>query len=414
MADKNILVIGTFDTKADELAYLASCIERQGGGVVSMDVSVLGDPPSPATISKHLVADAAGSTIAEVIEAGDESKAMQIMTRGASAIVKKLHADKLIDGLVAMGGTMGTDLELDCARALPVGVPKYIISTVSFSPLIQSGRLAADIQMILWAGGLYGLNPVCKSSLSQAAGAVLGAAMAVEPPAAGRPLIGMTSLGSSCLSYMKLLKPEIEKRGFDLAVFHSTGMGGRAFENLCAQGAFACVMDFCMQEFANGVHGSAVNSGDDRLTNAGARGIPQIVAPGASDLIDVLAWAPLPEKWRDRPYHAHNRLIGSVAASADERRRTARAMAQKLAEAKGPVQVILPLAGIEEWDRPGGPAHDLDGLAAFIDAMRDAIRAPVRLTAIDAHINDRAFADKALEILDDWIAKGAVAKGAAA
>lgn len=414
MTRKTILIVGTFDTKSDELAYLKSRIEALGGGTLTMDVSVLGEPAMPVDIPKHEVAAAAGSSIDAAIASGDENTAMQIMAAGASALCARLHGEGRFDGMIAMGGTMGTDLALDCAAALPMGVPKYVISTVAFSPLIQSGRLAADIQMILWAGGLYGLNPVCKSSLSQAAGAVLGAAMAVEPPAAGRPLIGMTSLGSSCLSYMKLLKPEIEKRGFDLAVFHSTGMGGRAFENLCAQGAFACVMDFCMQEFANGVHGSAVNSGDDRLTNAGARGIPQIVAPGASDLIDVLAWAPLPEKWRDRPYHAHNRLIGSVAASADERRRTARAMAQKLAEAKGPVQVILPLAGIEEWDKPGGPAHDLDGLAAFIDAMRDAIRAPVRLTAIDAHINDRAFADKALEILDDWIAKGAVAKGAAA
>jgi uncharacterized protein (UPF0261 family) len=411
---KTILIIGTFDTKSDELGYLRARIEAMGGRTLSMDVSVLGEPAGPVDISKHDVAQAAGSSIEAAIGAGDENLAMQIMAAGAAALTRDLHAEGRFDGMIAMGGTMGTDLALDCAAALPMGVPKYVISTVSFSPLIQAERLAADIQMILWAGGLYGLNSVCKSSLSQAAGAVLGAAMAVEPPMRDRPLVGMTSLGSSCLSYMKRLKPALERRGFEVAIFHSTGMGGRAFETLAGQGAFACVMDFCMQEFANGVHGSMVNSGADRLTNAGRAGIPQIVAPGASDLVDLPAWAPLPEKWTDRPYHAHNRLIGSVAVSAQERRETARAMAERLAEARAPVHVILPARGIEEWDRPGGPAHDPDGLAAFLGEMRSAIRPPVALSEIDAHINDEAFADTALAIFDGWLADGTVAAAAPA
>ena len=134
---------------------------------------------------------------------------------------------------------MGTDLALDCARALPVGVPKYIISTVSFSPLIPADRLSADIQMILWAGGLYGLNAVCKSALSQAAGAVLGAARAVEPPAGDQPVVGMTSLGSSCLSLHETAEAgTLEARGFEVAIFHATGMGGMAFENIARRGRF--------------------------------------------------------------------------------------------------------------------------------------------------------------------------------
>ncbi len=406
--DKTILVIGTYDTKSDELRYLTECIERQGGKALTMDVSVLGDPPEPVDISKHAVAEADGSSIEAAIATGDENMAMQIMAAGAAKLTAELNAAGKIDGMIAMGGTMGTDLALDCALALPLGVPKYIISTVSFSPLIPAERLAPDVQMILWAGGLYGLNPVCKASLSQAAGAVLGAARTVEKPSGKRPMIGMTSLGKSCLKYMVTLQPELDRRGFDLAVFHSTGMGGRAFEGLAAQGAFACVMDFCMQEFTNGVHGSVVNSGEDRLTNAGRAGIPQIVAPGASDLVDMPAWQPVPEKWASRPYHAHNRLIGSVAITADERRQTARAMADRLSRASGPVHVILPGQGIEEWDKEGEPAHDPDGLAAFLDEMRDAIKPPVKLTEIDAHINDKAFADTALEILDAWIADGTV------
>lgn len=414
MTTRTILIVGAFDTKSGELLYLKSRIEALGGAALTMDVSVLGDPAVPVDVSKHEVAAAAGSSIDAAIASGDENTAMQIMAAGASVLCARLHRQGRFDGMIAIGGTMGTDLALDCAAALPLGVPKYIVSTIAFSPLIPAERLSADIQMILWAGGLYGLNAVCRSSLSQAAGAVLGAAMAVEPAAAGRPVIGMTSLGSSCLSYMKLLKPELEARGFEVAIFHSTGMGGRAFENLAAQGAFACVMDFCMQELANAVHGSPVSSGEDRLTNAGARGVPQLVAPAASDLVDLPALAPLPEKWRDRPFHAHNRLIGSVAVSAGERRQTARAMAERLAKANGPVHVIMPLEGIEEWDRPGGPAHDPQGLAAFADELRQSLRPPVRLTEIGAHINDPAFARKALEILDGWISEGIVATGATA
>lgn len=405
---KTILVIGTYDTKSDELDYLCGRIRGEGGEVLTMDVSVLGDPPTPTDVGKRDVAAAAGSDIEAVIASGDENTAMQIMANGAAKLAAGLHADGRFDGMVAMGGTMGTDLALDCAAALPMGVPKYIVSTVSFSPLIPAERLPADIQMILWAGGLYGLNSICKSSLSQAAGAVLGAARAVEPPRRDRPIVGMTSLGKSCLKYMVALKPELEKRGFEVAVFHSTGMGGRAFESLAGQGVFACVMDFCMQEFTNGVHGSMVNSGADRLSNAGRAGVPQIVAPGASDLVDLPAWGAIPEKWADRPYHAHNRLIGSVAISPDERRRTARAIGDRLAEATAPVEVLLPLKGIEEWDKEGAPAHDPDGLHAFIDEMRKSVRSPALLREIDAHINDREFSDLALETFDRWVADGTV------
>jgi uncharacterized protein (UPF0261 family) len=407
-AAKTILVIGTYDTKSDELAYLAACITAQGGKVVTMDVSVLGDPPSATDIGKHDVAKAAGASIQLAVEAGDESVAMQIMARGASVLVKKLHAEKRIDGLIAMGGTMGTDLALDCARALPMGVPKYIISTVAFSPLIPAERLAPDVQMILWAGGLYGLNSICKASLSQAAGAVLGAARAVEAHAGNRPLVGITSLGKSALKYMVALKPALEQRGFEVAIFHSTGMGGRAFESLAAEGAFACVMDFCLQEFTNGIHGSVVNSGTDRLANAGLAGIPQIVAPGASDLVDVPAWGAMPEKWKGRPYHEHNRLIGSFSISPEERRQVARAMMQRLGEARGPVTLLLPLQGIEEWDRPGGPAHDPDGLTAFCDEVRKQSQSHVSVIELDCHINDQAFTDKALEIFDAWRARGTI------
>lgn len=408
MTDKTILVVGTYDTKEDELRYMAERILAQGGGVLTMDVSVLGGPYRPCDIGKDQVAEAAGSSIQGAIDSGDENSAMQIMAQGASAEAARLHREGRIDGVIVLGGTMGTDLALDVCQALPLGVPKYVVSTVSFSPLIPADRLSPDIQMILWAGGLYGLNSVCKSSLSQAAGAVLGAARAVEPPMSDRPTIGMTSLGSSCLSYMKLLKPALEQRGFEVAIFHATGMGGMAYESIAAKGGFACVMDFALPELGNLLAGSVINAGADRMLNAGRAGIPQLIAPGCLDLIDFAGWQEIPAQYADRPFHAHNRLIKSSGLNEEERRETAREIANRLSQSMTPAHVLLPIQGIEEWDKPGEPAHDPDGLAAFLDEMRQVIRAPVALTEVDAHINDQAFADAALQVFDAWVTDGVV------
>ncbi|WP_299348244.1 Tm-1-like ATP-binding domain-containing protein [uncultured Shimia sp.] len=405
--DKTILVVGTYDTKDDELNYMRDSICGQGGKVLSMDISVLGDPSEPTDYSKHAVAEEGGSSIQEAIDSGDENHAMQIMAQGGARLALRLYREGKIDGVVVLGGTMGTDVALDICQALPLGVPKYIVSTVSFSHLLPPERLAADIQMILWAGGLYGLNSVCKSSLSQAAGAVLGAARAVEKPAKDKPLIGMTSFGKTILHYMVTLKPALEERGFEVAVFHATGMGGRAFESLAAEGAFACVMDFATQEVGNHLMGG-LSAGADRLTNAGATATPQIVAPACYDLVDFVGWKSLPERMGDNPAHDHNRLLKSVVLDADERREVARAHAEKLSQAKGPTTFVMPKGGCNEWDRPGAPLHDADGLAAFIDEMANTIPANVDYRPIDCHINDAEFCETILAIFDGWVAEGTV------
>lgn len=409
MSGKTILVIGTYDTKDDELDYLAEVIRKQGGQVLTMDVSVLGDPSKPTDFSKHDVAEEGGSSIAEAIATKNENLAMQIMGKGAALLTARLYSEGHFDGMLVLGGSMGTDLALDVTSALPLGVPKYIISTVSFSPLIPPERLAADTQMILWAGGLYGLNSVCKASLSQAAGAVLGAANAVEKPDLTKPLIGMTSLGKTALKYMVALKPALEERGFEVAVFHATGMGGRAFESLAAQGAFACVFDFCTQELGNHVHGSNISAGADRLTNAGANGTPQIVSAGCYDLVDIVGWQGLPDKWADHPHHAHNRLITSIVLNNEERAEVARAHSQQLATAKGPVAFLIAEHGFGEWDREGGDLHDKEGLDVFLQELKAAMPANVETHSVGGHINDPIFAETALKIFDDWRTRGIVA-----
>lgn len=407
-----ILLVGTVDTKADELLYMKGCIEAGGGHAIVMDVGVLGEPAFPPDVTKHDVARAAGTGIDAIAALGDENAAMTKMAEGAVRIALDLHAQGRVHGVLALGGTMGTDLALDVTAALPLGLPKFVVSTVAFSHLIPPERLAPDLMMILWAGGLYGLNGICRSILGQAAGAVLGACRTVEAPSGARPVVAMTSLGKSCLSYMVALKPELERRGYEVAVFHCTGMGGRAMESLAAQGRFVAVLDLCMQEVGNETHGSIVTSGSDRLEAAGRRGVPQIVAPGGLDMIDMQSWRPVPEAYADRPYHAHNRLIASVLMNPEERRAAARTVTGKLAKAAGPVAFVLPTGGIEAWDRPGEPLNDPAGLHAFCTEMRSTMPASVRFEEVDAHINDAAFSDAVLRIFDEWVAAGHIPAGA--
>lgn len=408
MAERTILVVGTYDTKDDELNFIADVIRDQGGAVKTMDVSVLGDPSTPTDYSKHQVAEEGGHSIAEAIAGEDENLAMQIMAKGSAMLATRLHGEGVFDGVIVLGGSMGTDLALDLCSALPIGIPKYIVSTVSFSPMIPPERLPADIQMILWAGGLYGLNSVCEASLAQAAGAVLGAARAARPVKRDRPLIGMTSFGKTVLRYMVHLKPALEARGFELAVFHATGMGGRAFESLAAKGAFAAVMDFAPQEVGNHLMGSAISAGDDRMTNAGKASIPQIVSIGCYDLVDLVGWHPVPPRLDGQDLHAHNRLLTSVMMTVDQRRDMARTMCAKLAEATGPTVLLVPTLGGNEWDRPGGILSDPEGLSAFLQELRTHCPKNVTLVEMDAHINDTEFSDKALEVLDNWVSEGTV------
>ena len=411
MSDQTILLVGTADTKSDELAFLRQRLQAQGAQVLLMDVGVLAAGHVPVDVPNTEVAAAAGSTLQAVRDSGDENSAMTLMAQGAAIIASRLHAQGRIHGLLALGGTMGTDLALDVAAALPIGVPKVVISTVAYSHLIPPQRITPDLIMVLWAGGLYGLNSLCKSALAQAVGAVVGAVQAALPPQMGRPMVGITSLGKSCLAYMVTLKPALEARGYEVAVFHTTGMGGRAFESLAAAGRFCAVMDFSLQELANHVGGSVVTAGPDRLTGAGRSGTPQLVAPGAVDMVDFSAWQAVPSALAGRAVHVHNRLIASATSAPALRRAIAEELGQRLAQAQGPTCLLLPLRGVEQWDQAGEPLHDPEGLDAFMQAMRVAVPAGTRCIELDAHINDPAFCDLALQVFDEWVALGLVPAG---
>ena len=406
-----ILLIGTMDTKSDEIAFLRDSIEHCGGTALVMDVGVLGKGGFTTNILNTEVAAAAGMTLQQVIDSGDENTSMTVMATGASLIATQWYLEDRFDGLLALGGTMGTDLALDVSNALPLGCPKVVLSTIAYSPLIPPDRIPSDLIMRLWAGGLYGLNRLCKAALSQAAGAVVGACLARPIDADPRPVVGMTSLGTSALSYMKKLKPELEARGYELAVFHTTGMGGRAFEDLSQRGYFAAVMDFSLQELVNDLASSCVSAGSDRLLSAGRAAVPQIVAPGATDMVDFAAWAHCPERFAGRAVHNHNRLIASVCVDHDMRRSVARAISDRLAKAIGPTCLLLPTGGVEQWDRPGEALYDPEGLKVFVDEMAQVVSPSTEFQLVHAHINDDAFVRAALEVFDAWVTAGLVPPG---
>jgi uncharacterized protein (UPF0261 family) len=188
-------------------------------------------------------------------------------------------------------------------------------------------------------------------------------------------------------------------------------MGGRAFEDLAARGSFAAVMDFSLQELVNHLGGSCVTAGAERLRGAGLAAVPQLVAPGATDMVDYASWAPCPIRYQGRAVHAHNRLIASVCVDAAMRRSVAQAIGERLAQALGPTCLLLPTQGIEEWDRPGEALHDPEGLAALVDELPRHLGPATRLVRVDAHINDAAFADAALAVFDAWVRDGVVPPG---
>ena len=404
----NILIIGTVDTKADEINFMKECIKNLKYHPIIMDVSVLGEPSIKVDFTKHDVAKYADMTNQEIINLGNENDAMIASAKGAKKLTSELCSENKIDGVIALGGTMGTDLALDVFSDLPLGFPKCLLSTVAGSPLIEPKRLPSDIITMLWAGGLYGLNSICKSSLSQACGAIVGSTMSPNKISKSKPIVAITSLGTSALKYIITLLPELERRGFEAAVFHTTGMGGSAMEALIKQGRISVVMDFSLVEVSNFYFGSEVNSGEDRLEIAGRYKVPQIIAPGGLTVVDAKTWSNAPKSFEGRDFRPHNRLITCAALNPLERGEAAKVIGNKLMKSKGPTAFIMPHGGFDDWDREGEWAFDRDAINHFYKEIKNILKEPIEFYEIEQNINDPEFTDLALKIFDEWSEKGII------
>ena len=277
---KKIIVIGTLDTRGEEIRYLADRIEENGFEPLVMDVGVLGEVPFEPFITRDLVAKSAGTSIQEIIALGHEGKAMSVMAAGCGKILADLCEQGTVQGVIAAGGSMSTSLALEAMQTLPMGLPKLILSTIAFSSLVPPDAVCADLSMMLWPAGLYGLNSISEGVLDTAAGAISGAAGAYirREKTAGK-VVGITSLGTSQQKFVETLKPALEQRGYEVAVFHTVGMGGKAFEEAVSAGLIDVALDLSLVELMDFVNGGATSSsGRDRLKAAARKGIPQIVA----------------------------------------------------------------------------------------------------------------------------------------
>jgi uncharacterized protein (UPF0261 family) len=400
---KTIVIIGTLDTKGEEFRYVKELIEKRGHKTIVVDVGILGEPPFQPDITHEEVAEAAGTKLKEIIALGEEGKAIAVMTGGASKIAQKLHSEGRLDGIIALGGSMGAWLALAVMRSLPLDVPKLMVTTEAFSGFITPDMVGGSQMLTDCVAGLWGLNTISRVMLENAASAITGMVENCRKIVPQKPLIGVTTLGSAAHKYTWQIKPLLESRGYEMAVFH-VGAAGRNLEPLIEEGLIAGVLDLCLMELTGYLLGTLWNGGPNRLEAAGRKGIPQVVAPGG---IDFVCWAgppeTLPPRYRNRPMHAHNPNDTVVMATTKEKARLGKLVAQKLNRATGPTAALIPAQGFDEADRPGGIFYDPEGRRAFITALKRHIRPGVKVVELDAHINDPQFAREAVTILDDMM-----------
>jgi len=418
---KSIAILGTLDTKGDQLGYLKDLIEKRGLEALVIDVGVLGPPPFTPAVGREEVAKAGKSTLEEIVALNAPGPAMAQMARGASRIVEGLYAAGKLDGFVALGGSGGTSLALSVIKHLPLTTPKLLITTVAYSAAITPDMVSGDnVMMLPWVAGLWGLNAISKKVLTMAAGAICGAVeLCDDPGVMDKPVIGVTSLGGSVNRYMARLKPALEERGYEVAVFHVTGMSGRMYERSIKEGFIKMSLDLSVGvELLNMVTGGVCSAGAHRLEAAGRKGIPQIVSPGA---IWAFHWGtdkPFPARYRDRPRHQHNALILTVASSEREMGLVGKMMAEKLNNAKGPAAVVIPMKGFTGQTSVGPPPKSsaAEEMAAFRRAMADItpggmeafrkqlernVKARVKVVPLAAGFNDPAYVDTVLGLFDE-------------
>jgi len=402
---RNIIIIGTLDTRGEEIQYLKQRIEERGHKGHVIDVGVLGQVPFEPFITRHEVAEAAETSIKEIIAQNHEGRAMSTMARGMSKLLKAMIDRNEADGVIAAGGSMSTSLALEAMTSLPIGFPKFILSTIAFSSFVNTSLVCPDLCMMLWPGGLYGLNSISRRVLDSAAGAISGMVETLgEQDTERKKVVGITSLGISQLTYIKALKPALEERGYEVAVFHTTGMGGRAFEQAINDGLIDVALDLSLVELVDYVNGGATSSGEFRLKAASRKGIPQIIGAGGIGHFFWFSGKPLPPQFQGRKQHRHNQLMTIVVAETDDKRKVAELAAERLNLAEGPTAVIIPLKGWIEGDRhPKSPFHDSKGGEEFSRAFKAKIKPGIKVIELDAHVNDPAFCESVIKLFDEMV-----------
>lgn len=405
-----VVLLGTLDTKGAEYDFVRQRLRGLGCEVIVVDAGTMGQTRYPVDIGPDEVAAAAGFDRARLAAAGDRGAAMAAMGEGARRVIERLHAEGRLDGILALGGSGAAALGSAAMRALPIGVPKLIVSTMSAGdtrPYIAE----RDIAMLFPVVDIAGINRVSARILGNAAAAIAGMARAAEDRssageagagAASRPLIATTMFGvtTPCVT---VARERLEELGYEVLVFHATGSGGRAMEALIRSGSIDGVLDATTTELADEIGGGILSAGPDRLEAAGAAGIPQVVSLGALDMINFGPLETVPEPFRSRLLHVHDSNVTLMRTTPEENAMLGRLIARKVNAARGPVSVFIPTGGISMIDAPGEPFHDPVADAALFDALRSGLRPDVERVEMAVNINHpsfgRAMADRLYELI---------------
>ncbi len=398
-----VLLIGTLDTKGPETAYLRDRVRNLGCATLVLDSGILGEAVGiEPDFNRRVVAEAAGSNIDALRNAGTRGKAVEEMLKGVRKITLDLFNQGKIHGVASLGGAEGAVLAAAAMKALPVGFPKLIVSPLAsghrkFAPFVGT----KDIMVMHSVVDILGLNPVSKAVFDNAAAAIAGMAKAYEARGlpivpAQRKAIAATMLGNTTKPLMRI-RPKIEACGYDFVIFHANGVGGPAMEELIEQGYFAGVVDYTLSEIAGFIAGGFHNGGATRMDAAARAGIPQVVVPGCLDFMVFGAKREVPEQFRDRPTYYHNPEFTLVRLTEDEQLKATQYLADKLNQATGPVTVLVPLGGGSIMDIEGGSFWQPETNRKCREALRDALKPHIRYREVDAHVNHDAFADATLE-----------------
>jgi len=349
---KTIVLVGTLDTKGVEFGYVREKVIEQGHRAIVVDVGVLGSPLLEPDITHDDVAQAAGTTIQDIISQGKEGVAIELMTKGAVSIIQGLYHSGKIDGIISLGGSMGTSLATAVMRALPIGIPKVMVSTMASSdtrPYVDT----KDIVMIPSIADIVGLNRITKRILAIAAGAVIGMAEADPGPiTSDKPLIGLT-LHGDLNSGMRLIKAILETMGYEVVVFAATGSGGKTLEEWIEQGIIDGVFDLATHEVACYLFGGLCDAGPSRLEAAGKKGIPQLVVPGKLDIVSFSVARGIPRRFEGRSLWMHNPDLGVIRLNKEEMTLIGKVVAEKLNKTIGPTAVIIPKRGSQPMVQDG-------------------------------------------------------------
>lgn len=396
----NVVLLGTLDTKGDEYKFLRDRIAEFGLETTLVDVGVFEGPSEGADISNAEVAREAGVDLARLAAAGDRGAAVEAMSDAAATLVARLHSEGKLDGIIGLGGTGGTTLITKAMRKLPVGVPKVMVSTVASGdtrPYVG----ALDITMMYSVVDIAGLNTVSRKILGNAAGAVAGMVQ-VRIPEVGvadeKPLVAATMFGVTTPCVQRA-RQRLEENGYEVLVFHATGTGGQSMEELARGGLITGVLDITTTELADELVGGVFSAGPERLTVAGAEGLPQVVSLGALDMVNFGARDTVPEQFRNRNLYEHNASTTLMRTTPAECAELGKRVAERLNSAKGPVVVFVPLQGVSMIATEGGPFHDPDADKELFENLKANLASHVELRLVDTDVNSEEFADSMADTL---------------